>query len=136
MYITTFVRKLNIMSRNYTFAYCLIQGLVCIIAGCVKFYYDRDYFNGKYLMLGFIASFLTTAASLFSQIAITSGAPLGPITALNSTQVLILTLITAVFKGIIPNWMQLLGLAFGLFSACVLTMPDHMLNLWHRITKC
>lgn len=85
---------------------------------------------------GGVGSLVNTLGSVFVGAAIGTGAPIGPILALLNTQVIFMTLITALTTGVVPNWMQLVGLALGLTSAFVLTIPDQMYSIWYLMTRC
>lgn len=121
---------------NWNFAYNLVFSVGLLIAAVIKFAVNPVYFSINYFIIGTIGSFFGTAGCLFSQSAIASGAPLGPIGALSNLQMLVLTIISAIATGVMPNWVQWLGLMVGLFSACVITIPEQMLNFVYTVTTC
>lgn len=90
---------------NWTFAYNLIFSLILTVAGILKFCLEPGFFKFNYFMLGTVSSAFNTAGCLFSQMAIATGSPLGPIQALQNTQMVVLTLISAVATATFPNLM-------------------------------
>lgn len=108
-FFTVFIRysfnTLQVTANAWTFGYSFIFNLVIVIAGIIKFSVDPDYFSTKFFILGFICSIFSTLGCLFSQFSLATGAPLGPISAVSNTQMVVLTLISAVATSVMPNWM-------------------------------
>lgn len=62
-------------------------------------------------------------------LAITTARAAGPAIAIVSTQMIVLTLASAIIAGFVPNLMQWMGLLFGLIGAMVLVIPDQVKKL-------
>lgn len=69
------------------------------------------------------------AGVLCLNLAITTAHAAGPAIAIVSTQMIVLTMASALIAGFVPNTMQWLGLVFGLLGAMVLVIPDQMKRL-------
>ena len=59
-------------------------------------------------------------------LAISTGKAAGPAIAIISCQMLVLVVASSVLAGLVPNFMQWLGLLFGLFGAMILVIPDQV----------
>lgn len=79
LFIKRSMIKLKLDSNNWVFAYNLIFSIAFAIASIIKFVIDPSFFDIKFFIIGIIGSFFGNVGCLFSQSAIGSGAPLGPI---------------------------------------------------------
>jgi drug/metabolite transporter (DMT)-like permease len=70
---------------------------------------------------GFFGSIIDVIGSFFANCAIATRSPVGPIFALTDTQMMIITIVHAFGYGMMPHWMQIVGLVFGLIGASILT---------------
>lgn len=61
----------------------------------------------------------------FCNAAVATGKPVGPIFALATAQVLIVTLVTAIIKSMVPHWMQFIGMGFGMVGTLVLSLTEY-----------
>jgi hypothetical protein len=79
--------------------------------------------------LGFVGSMLDLTGCFFANSAVSTGKPCGPIFALCDSQIVIVTVIVTVFVGIVPHWMQALGLVSGFSGALVLALYEYFQDL-------
>jgi hypothetical protein len=47
---------------------------------------------------------------------------------------IMLTVVEALVSMVLPNYMQLIGLAVGILGTLILAMPDGMYSLWRSLT--
>jgi hypothetical protein len=71
--------------------------------------------------LGLAGSVFDLAGCTFANFSIATGNPIGPILAMMDGQMLLITIIMAVSSGLMPHWMQLFGLLFGIAGIAVLS---------------
>ena len=57
-------------------------------------------------------------------LAIGTGNAAGPCMALVSCQMVVLTVASSLINGLVPNFMQFIGLVFGIAGALILVIPD------------
>jgi len=62
--------------------------------------------------------------------------PMGPIMAILNVQSIILTIFQAVKTLALPNWMQMIGLVFGIIGGLTLAVPDFMKKICVKIFRC
>jgi len=55
---------------------------------------------------------------------------MGPIVALLNVQSIMITVIQAVRTATLPNYLQLIGLAFGTLGSLLLTVPDFVKRIF------
>lgn len=73
---------------------------------------------------------------MFAIASFATGCPIGPASALLSTQTIVVVIFSAIATATFPNWMQVVGLIFGLFGAMLLTIPKELYALYYRLTRC
>jgi len=59
-----------------------------------------------------------------------TGGPVGPMLALLNVQSIMMTIIQAVRTATLPNYLQLIGLAFGTIGGLILTVPDFVKRIF------
>jgi len=127
---------LNMDSRDFSTAYWGIASLAWQIAGFVAFAQDDFVFEWSKWINGFFASAFNLAGCLFAIACFSTGAPIGPASALISCQTILVVAIVAISSQTVPSAMELIGLAIGLLGAMLLTIPDQLYALYYRLTRC
>lgn len=93
----------KIGSDDFTFGYFLIfKGIVFLVS---PFYMMTHEVDWNLYILGFFGSMMDLTGCYFANAAVATGKPCGPIFALCDAQWLAVTLLVAIFAGIIPHWM-------------------------------
>ena len=131
-------KNVRLNSYDFTIAYWGLIALIFQIVGGIYFTSNRDdeVFDVKLWTSGTIASFLNVLGSAFCIASFSTGAPMGPISAIVNSQTIIITTITSIMARTMPTTLQIIGLIIGIIGAMVLTIPDHMYDLWYLITRC
>jgi hypothetical protein len=125
-------RKTN--ARHWSFGYSMLSSGTFLALGIIHFSMHPEDFDFSFAWQGGVGSLINVFGSMFAGAAIGTGAAIGPMIALLNTQMVIMTIISALITAVMPNSMQLVGLALGLLSAFVLTIPDIMYGLWFSLT--
>ena len=131
------VVKLGVSSSDWAFGHWFLMSAVMQAATVIYFkFYSFTVFDVSMWTLGSLGSLLNCIASSFVIAAFATLAPVGPILALLNTQTIVVTVVQAVMLAALPNWMQLLGLAFGITGAFILTVPTTMQSIANKIISC
>ena len=112
--------KTHINPTDFTVGYFFVMKTIATLISPIYFYYNP--INWRLYWVGFIGSFFDITGSVFANAAIGTGGPVGPIFALVDSQIVIVTIVAAARMGLLPHWMQLLGLAFGVCGTIVLSL--------------
>lgn len=113
----------KIAPDDFTFAYFLIfKGSVFVLS---PIYFMNNDIDWSLYIMGFFGSMLDVSGCYFANAAVATGNPVGPIFALCDSQWLFVTILVAIVAGIIPHWMQLIGLCFGGVGALILSLTEH-----------
>lgn len=113
----------KISPDDFTFGYFLIfKGFFAVMSIWYFMNYPIDW---HLYMLGFLGSLMDLTGCYFANSAVALGKPCGPIFALCDSQWIVVTLLVAVFGGIIPHWMQMIGLVFGGIGFLILSMYEY-----------
>ena len=119
----------KISPQDFTFGYFLIaRGMFFLVS---LYYFQFNEMHTFEYFLGFIGSMLDLTGCFFANSAVSTGNPCGPIFALCDSQILIVTVIVTVFVGIVPHWMQALGLLSGFSGALVLALYEYYVE-YHK----
>jgi hypothetical protein len=86
----------------------------------------RHGIDWKLYWIGFVCSTFDVLGSFMCNQAIKTGSPVGAIFALADSQIVITTVVAAARSGVVPHWMQLVGLCFGLLGAVVLSLYKYV----------
>jgi len=108
----------GISPYDYTFGYCLVAKGVFFIGSLVHFMSEPFYL--KLYLIGCLGSIIDILGAFFCNCAIATGSPAGPILALCDSQMLLVTIAAAIMMGMMPHWMQVIGLLTGSFGVSVL----------------
>ena len=127
---------LRLDARDWAIGYWGIASLVWQISGIVAFTKDDFEFSWNKWINGFFASGFNLLGCLFAIACFSTGAPIGPASALISTQTIIVVIIVSIATSDMPSAMEIVGLVLGLIGAMLLTMPDELYACWYRITRC
>jgi drug/metabolite transporter (DMT)-like permease len=95
--------NLRLASYDFTIAYWGIMALVYEVFGAVS--YAKVGFDLELWVYGFFASLLNLLGCVFMIACFSTGAPMGPSSALVSTQTIIVTVVTAIVSREAPSWM-------------------------------
>lgn len=113
----------RISPLDFTFGYFLIvKGTALLISA---WYFTTEPIDTYDYLLGSFGSILDLTGCFFANCAVSTGAPIGPIFALCDSQWIFVTAIVAVYSGLIPHWMQLIGLVCGAFGTLVLACYEY-----------
>ena len=126
---------LNNDPRDWTTALWLIASICWQISGVVAFSQDETFEWSKFIN-GSIASALNLAGCLFVITCFSTGAPAGPASALVNMQTVLVVIIAAIASGIMPSWIEIVGLLIGIFGAMLLTIPDIIKACFYRVFCC
>ena len=88
------------------------------------FWLDRP-FNLDLYIIGTIGGIFNTIGIVFLNRAISSG-PIGEVSALSSIQTILFTAVQAFILMKVPEPLQFVGMAIGIFGALVLTIPEQL----------
>ena len=127
------VFQLKINSDDFTYGYFLLMSAVLQIMSIIKFSVAGN-FVIRLWIFGSIGSILNCFGCLFAVASFATGAPSGPIVALQSSQIVLLVVIEAVRQLQVPQYMQLIGLFFGILGTLILSAPDEMYTCLLMIT--
>ena len=127
---------LNMAPTDWTIAYWGLASLVFQIIGIVSFMNNKGSFDFTLWWNGALASLFNLLGCMFAIACFATGCPIGPASALLSTQTIVVVVFTAIATATFPNWMQVVGLIFGLFGAMLLTIPKELYALYYRLTRC
>ena len=111
------VKKIPV--ADYTFGYYLIRQSIAFVLSI--FYFTSEPINWKLYILGSVGSVIDVFGGVFANYAIATRSPVGPIFALTDCQILLVTIVASIRMAVLPHWMQIFGLASGVFGACILT---------------
>lgn len=130
-------KKRRVRPLNWTFGYWFVFSVALLIPSVVYFcLFPQEFYIG-YFWKGALGGMFTTVGCVFAGLAIASGAALGPMQSILSSQMLVLTLIEALVpNGIIPNNMQIVGLIIGFVSALLITIPKQIGIFFDKICPC
>jgi drug/metabolite transporter (DMT)-like permease len=120
---------LGVSPWDYTIGCYCVMACMFQIWGLFYWFSNPGKFDLYYLILGAIGSLLQVIGVLCLNLAITTAKAAGPAIAIVSTQMIVLTMASAVLAGLVPNFMQWMGLVFGLLGAMVLVIPDKVKSL-------
>ena len=84
-------------------------------------YFSINGINWRLYVIGFFGSIIDCIGCFFANSAVATGFPVGPIFALCDTQMLIVTVVSAIAMKAMPHWMQIGGLVVGTVGVGVLT---------------
>ena len=118
----TTVLKVN--ARDFTFSFYFVMGSIFFIYSMTSFYFNSNSFESKYFYTGALGSTFQILGVLMINLAIGTGKAAGPCMALVSCQMVVLTAASSLINGLVPNFMQWLGLIFGISGALILVIPD------------
>ena len=121
---------------DFTIAYWGVASLVWQLIGISKFLTHDNYFDWGLWVNGFFASFFNLIGCMFAICCFSTGAPIGPASALISTQTILVVIVASISAMTVPSAMQIIGLCCGLFGALLLTVPKELYALWYRLTRC
>ena len=93
-------------------------------------------FSLDHWIRGFFASLTNTVACMFMIACLSTGAPMGPSSALINSQTVLLTLVSCLLTGTVPLPLQLIGLALGILGAMILTIPDQICAILRVLFCC
>ena len=138
LYANYVSKNVRLSSYDFTIAYWGLIALVFQIVAVIFFTTNSDdeVFDVKLWTKGTIASFLNVLGSAFCIASFSTGSPMGPIVAIVDSQTILITPITSIMARTMPTTLQLIGLIIGILGALILTIPDHMYDLWYLITRC
>lgn len=127
---------LKLTARDFTIAYWAVMSLVFQIVGIVSFVQNEGSFKLYLFINGFLASFFNLVGCVFAISSFQTGAPIGPTSALISTQVIFVTVAVSLWKMEMPLPLQTVGLVIGMIGALMLTIPDILYSLLYRFVLC
>jgi drug/metabolite transporter (DMT)-like permease len=131
------VVKLGVSSSDWAFGHWFLMSVIMQTVSAVYFkFYSFSAFDFQMWTICSLGSLLNCVGSSFVIAAFATQAPIGPILALLITQTIVVTVVQAVMLAAAPNWMQLLGLAFGITGAFILTVPGKMKSIANKIIPC
>lgn len=104
LYVKYVKNNERLRSYDFTIAYWGLLSLVFQIGGAIYFTTNKDdeVFDVKLWASGTIASFLNVLGSVFSIACLSTGAPMGPSSALINCQTILITIITSILSRTIP----------------------------------
>ena len=111
-----------------------VQSLVLQVGCVIKFTATSAVIDWNLWTIGSIGSLVSCLGQVFATSAIGTGKPAGPMSALFSSQVIIVTLYSAIRQLKLPHYMQLIGLAFGIIGALIISVPEQMHSCWLALT--
>ena len=123
-------------AKDWTIAYWGLASLVFQICGIVSFMGNEGSFDMAKWVNGFIASLFNLIGSLFAISSYATGCPIGPCSALITTQTIVVVVASAILTQTMPPRLQIIGLLFGIFGAMLLTIPEQLYDLYYRVTRC
>jgi drug/metabolite transporter (DMT)-like permease len=116
--------RTTMASDDLTFGYFLVYKGLAVLYQPV--YFSSNQIDWKLYLFGSIGSCFDLLGCYFANAAIETGAPIGAVMALCDTQTLTMTAIGAFRMQVLPNWMQLIGLALGMIGAVVLALYHYL----------
>ena len=112
--------------RDYTFAFFLVFSSVLFIASMIYFLTNEGTFDLNSYLIGAVGSTCQIIAVLCMNLGISTGKASGPIVAIVSCQMLLMTVASSIINHLVPNGMQIIGLVFGILGAMILVIPDQL----------
>ena len=129
--------RLRLNALDWNCAFNGIMFLTFQVVGIVNFSTGAVEFDFKMWVCGSLASVLNVLGLVFAVSAFNSnGAPFGPIGALINMQAIVVCIVDAIASSNVPQVMQIVGMVLGILGALILTIPDEMYSVWHRLTRC
>lgn len=116
---TKYVFSKNINALDFNFGYFIVTKGFFFLASLV--YFSINGTNWRLYVIGFFGSIIDCMGCFFANSAVATGFPVGPIFALCDTQMLIVTVVSAIAMKAMPHWMQIGGLVVGTVGVSVLT---------------
>lgn len=84
---------------------------------------DEPDFSPRLLLIGTLGSIVNIVGLSMINKAITLG-PIGAVSALTNLSTVMFSIVTAVRLMVMPQPLELVGMAIGLLGACILTIPQ------------
>ena len=89
---------LHIAATDFTIAYWGVMSLVFQILGAISFAQNEGSFQFNLFVDGFFASFFNLIGCMFAIACFSTGAPIGPASAVISTQVILVVVISCIME--------------------------------------
>ena len=113
-----------------------VTSLIILLIGIFYYWKYSATFDYYLFAIGLFASIFDTAGKSLLAYCLSIG-PAGPILGMEALTSVLLTINEAIRVSQIPNWIQGLGLFFGVFGAVVLSQePETFNNAMSKICSC
>lgn len=126
--------ELKASPNDFTFAYFFIMSTFALVCSIVHFRANPGTWRFNYAFRGVLGEAINVIGCLMMNTAVGTGEALGPMFALQMVQSLMILSFESVTRLVLPNWMQLIGFAFGIVGGLVLIIPAEMANIWRKLT--